>query len=244
MSTAIVTGSVVAALTGLGFSWHKPPARWWAMVNEIAGYEGELQQLDDRASKAQSIAAISCEERRVAWSRSASRGVCAGAGSVASRTMQLRHFDVQMMGGIALFHGRIAEMDTGEGKTLTATLPMYLHALVGKGAHLATVNDYLAAATRESMGPVYEMLGLTVGVIQTPDTQDQRRRGLRLRHHLWDGQGVRFRLPARSAAAAADGTDQDDFLGDGSSQRWDDSGEQPVQRAAHTLRWWTRPTAF
>ena len=94
----------------------------------------------------------------------------------ARRTLTMRHFDVQMLGGIALFHGRIAEMDTGEGKTLTATLPMYVHALVGKGTHLATVNDYLAARDAESMGPVYEMLGLTVGVIQTPDSQDQRRR--------------------------------------------------------------------
>lgn len=91
------------------------------------------------------------------------------------RTLNMRHFDVQLLGGIAMFHGSIAEMETGEGKTLTATLPMYLRALDGKGAHLATVNDYLAARDAEIMGPLYRMLGLTVGVIQTGMNQEQRR---------------------------------------------------------------------
>ena len=86
------------------------------------------------------------------------------------RTISQRHYDVQMLGGIALFNGCIAEMETGEGKTLTATLPLYLHALAGKGAHLATVNDYLAERDAEWMRPIYEMLGLTVGVIQTQMT--------------------------------------------------------------------------
>ncbi|MEO0123677.1 MAG: preprotein translocase subunit SecA [candidate division WOR-3 bacterium] len=75
-------------------------------------------------------------------------------------------FDVQLIGGIVLHEGKIAEMKTGEGKTLVATLPLYLNALVGKGAHLVTVNDYLARRDREWMGPVYESLGLTVGVLQ------------------------------------------------------------------------------
>jgi preprotein translocase subunit SecA len=93
----------------------------------------------------------------------------------ARRTIGLRHFDVQMLGGIAMFHGSIAEMETGEGKTLTATLPMYLHALVGKGTHLATVNDYLAKRDADWMAPAYRMLGLTVGVIQTGMNQEERR---------------------------------------------------------------------
>ena len=65
----------------------------------------------------------------------------------------MRHFDVQLLGGIAMFHQSIVEMQTGEGKTLTATLPMYLYALIGKGCHLATVNDYLARRDAEWMGP-------------------------------------------------------------------------------------------
>jgi len=82
------------------------------------------------------------------------------------RTIKLRHFDVQLMGGIVLHEGKIAEMTTGEGKTLVATLPVYLNALTGEGVHVITVNDYLAKRDREWMGPIYEFLGLTIGVIQ------------------------------------------------------------------------------
>ena len=85
----------------------------------------------------------------------------------ARRALGLRPFDVQLMGGIVLFEGDIAEMKTGEGKTLVATMPMYLRALAGKGAHLVTVNDYLAKRDAEWMGPVYRAMGLEVGVIQT-----------------------------------------------------------------------------
>ncbi|MBI3893538.1 MAG: preprotein translocase subunit SecA [Candidatus Wallbacteria bacterium] len=81
------------------------------------------------------------------------------------RTIGKRHFDVQLMGGMVLHEGRIAEMKTGEGKTLVATLPLYLNALDGKGCHLVTVNDYLAKRDSEWMGPIYRALGLTVGVI-------------------------------------------------------------------------------
>jgi preprotein translocase subunit SecA len=85
---------------------------------------------------------------------------------VAKRTVNMRHFDVQLVGGIVLHQGKISEMATGEGKTLVATLPAYLNALSGKGVHIITVNDYLARRDREWMGPIYEFLGLTVGVIQ------------------------------------------------------------------------------
>ena len=93
----------------------------------------------------------------------------------ARRTIGMRHFDVQVLGGIALFHGAIAEMDTGEGKTLTATMPLYLHALRGKGTHLATVNDYLAARDAQILSPVYQLLGMSVGVVQTDMSRPQRR---------------------------------------------------------------------
>jgi len=87
----------------------------------------------------------------------------------AKRTLGMRHFDVQIVGGIVLHEGKIAEMKTGEGKTLVATLAAYLNALEGKGVHLVTVNDYLARRDVQWMGPVYNFLGLSVGVIQ-PDT--------------------------------------------------------------------------
>ncbi len=83
----------------------------------------------------------------------------------AKRTLGQRHFDVQMIGGMVLHEGRIAEMKTGEGKTLVATLPVYLNALAGRGVHVVTVNDYLAKRDAEWMGQIYKFLGLTVGVI-------------------------------------------------------------------------------
>ena len=85
---------------------------------------------------------------------------------VGKRTIHMRHFDVQLMGGVVLHQGKIAEMKTGEGKTLVATLPAYLNALSGKGVHIVTVNDYLAKRDTEWMGPIYNFLGLEVGTIQ------------------------------------------------------------------------------
>jgi preprotein translocase subunit SecA len=91
------------------------------------------------------------------------------------RTIGLRHFDAQIAGGMILHEGRISEMATGEGKTLVATLPAYLNALLGKGVHIVTVNDYLAKRDREWMGPIYEFLGLSVGVIQHEMSDEQRK---------------------------------------------------------------------
>src|SRR5512137_3149243 len=90
------------------------------------------------------------------------------------RTLQMRHFDVQLIGGIALHNGKIAEMRTGEGKTLVATLPAYLNALAGKGVHLVTVNDYLAQRDADWMGRIYRFLGLTVGVNLSQMPHDQK----------------------------------------------------------------------
>ncbi len=93
----------------------------------------------------------------------------------ARRTTEMRPFDVQIIGAICLHKGKIAEMKTGEGKTLAATMPMYLNTLSGKGTHLATVNDYLAKRDAHWMGPVYEFLGLTVGYIQAGMTPKERK---------------------------------------------------------------------
>jgi len=91
------------------------------------------------------------------------------------RVLGMRHFDAQLLGGIALHHGRIAEMKTGEGKTLAATLPLYLNALLERGCHLVTVNDYLAKRDAEWMGGIYRLLGMSVGVI-VHDMDDDKRR--------------------------------------------------------------------
>ena len=93
----------------------------------------------------------------------------------AIRTLGQRHYDVQLIGGIALHRGEIAEMKTGEGKTLVATLAVYLNALEGKGVHVVTVNDYLARRDADWMGQIYRFLGMSVGVI-VPNLSDEERR--------------------------------------------------------------------
>ena len=125
----------------------------------------------------------------------------------AKRTLGQRHFDVQLIGGMVLHEGKIAEMKTGEGKTLVATLPVYLNALQGSGVHVVTVNDYLAKRDAEWMGQVYRFLGLTVGVIVHGLDDDERRAVLRLRRDLRHQQRVRLRLSARQheVLARADG---------------------------------------
>src|SRR5512143_2852969 len=93
----------------------------------------------------------------------------------ARRALGMRHFDVQLIGGIALHQGKIAEMRTGEGKTLVATLATYLNALTGQGVHVVTVNEYLAQRDADWMGPIYRFLGLTVGVIKSNQPTDEKR---------------------------------------------------------------------
>ncbi|PYQ31624.1 MAG: preprotein translocase subunit SecA [Acidobacteria bacterium] len=102
--------------------------------------------------------------------------VCREAGK---RVLNMRHFDVQLMGGIVLHRGKISEMKTGEGKTLVATLPVYLNALTGRGVHVVTVNDYLARRDSEWMGRLYKFLGLTVGVIQNSHGDRERQQAYR-----------------------------------------------------------------
>ena len=92
------------------------------------------------------------------------------------RVLGMRHFDVQLMGGMVLHEGQIAEMKTGEGKTLVSTLPSFLNALAGKGVHVVTVNDYLARRDAEWMGQIHRFLGLSVGLIQQDMTPQARRK--------------------------------------------------------------------
>jgi preprotein translocase subunit SecA len=99
--------------------------------------------------------------------------------TAAQRVLAMRHYDVQMIGGITLHEGRIAEMRTGEGKTLTATLPAYLNALSGEGVHVVTVNDYLAARDAEWNRPLFEFLGLTVGVVRSQQPPEEKRAAYR-----------------------------------------------------------------
>lgn len=134
-----------------------------AVVQQINALESKFEQLDDAALKAKT------EEfkQRVAKGESLDDMLPEAFAVVregSKRALKMRHFDVQLIGGMALHNGKIGEMRTGEGKTLMATLPVYLNALTGKGVHVVTVNDYLARRDAEWMGQLYNFLGLTVGV--------------------------------------------------------------------------------
>jgi preprotein translocase subunit SecA len=149
------------------------------------------------------------------------------------RALNMRHFDVQLLGGMALHYRAIAEMQTGEGKTLTATLPLYLAALAGHGAHLATVNDYLAKRDAEWMRPIYELLGLTVGVIQTPMNPNQRREAYAcdITYGTSKEFGFDFLRDRLLLRRTAEG--QTDLLALMLGQRAEAGGDKPVQRTPH-----------
>jgi preprotein translocase subunit SecA len=145
------------------------------------------------------------------------------------RTINMRHFDVQVLGGIAMFHRSIVEMQTGEGKTLAATLPMYLRALAGKGCHLATVNDYLAQRDADWMGPIYSALGLSVGVIQTKQPQPERRRAYACDVTYGTAKEFGFDFLRDRLLLRRIREGQTDLLGGMLGQRISDD-EKPVQR--------------
>ena len=142
--------------------------RYFKIVEEINALEPRISKLSDEELKAKT------DEFKERLTKGETLDdilteAFATVREAAKRTLGMRHFDVQIVGGIVLHEGKIAEMKTGEGKTLVATLAAYLNALEGKGVHLVTVNDYLARRDVQWMGPVYNFLGLSVGVIQ-PDT--------------------------------------------------------------------------
>ncbi|MDR1478918.1 MAG: translocase [Planctomycetaceae bacterium] len=153
-------------------------ARWSIVLGRVARLEGGRMKLSDHELRKESLSLrYRIRSGESAWD------ILPEAYSLvreaARRTIDMRHFDVQILGGIAMFKRSIVEMQTGEGKTLTATLPLYLNALAGKGALLATVNDYLANRDAELMKPIYNILGLKVGVIQTEMQTEQRKTAYR-----------------------------------------------------------------
>jgi len=152
--------------------WRGGATATLALVNEL---EGRVSKLSDDELRRESLT-LKYRLRSGEHSSKLLPEAYALVREAARRTVGLRHFDVQILGGIALHNDSIAEMETGEGKTLTATLPVYLRAILGKGAHVATVNDYLARRDAETMGPIYEQLGLTVGVIVTGMPVEERRK--------------------------------------------------------------------
>ena len=144
------------------------------LVNKVMDLEGEMEKLSDNELKAKT------EEFKNRLNNGETTDdilpeAFAVVREAAWRVLGMKHFRVQVIGGIVLHQGRIAEMKTGEGKTLVATLPAYLNALEGKGTHIVTVNDYLASRDRDWMGKVYEFLGLSVGcIIHDMDQEDRK----------------------------------------------------------------------
>ncbi len=204
--------------------------RWSALVGRIAALEPELQALTDQQLKKRSLAL----RHRAKAGEPLARLLVEGFALVreaARRTINMRHFDVQMLGGIAMFHGYIVEMDTGEGKTLAATLPLYLYGLTGRGCHLATVNDYLARRDRQWMGPVYEALGLSVGVVETQMSRPQRREAYKcdITYGTAKEFGFDFLRDRLLLRRIAEG--QTDLLGAMLGHR-QAASEEPVQREA------------
>src|SRR4030066_1303987 len=147
--------------------------RVWPMVEQVNSMETQMTGLSDEQLREKT------EEFRKKLEAGTSLDnilpeAFAVVREVSRRRLRMRHFDVPILGGIILHEGKIAEMKTGEGKTLVATLPVYLNALEGKGVHVVTVNDYLASRDAEWMGKLYRFLGLPVGVIVHGLTDEQR----------------------------------------------------------------------
>ncbi len=205
-------------------------ARWSTVLPKIASYEEEFQQLNayDLRKRSLSLRYRVKSHEPVDHILPEAFALVREAGR---RSVDMRHFDVQMLGGIAMHYRSIAEMQTGEGKTLTATLTLYLAALEGKGAHLATVNDYLARRDAEWMRPLYESLGITVGVVETKMTQPQRRKAYACDITYGTAKEFGFDFLRDRLLLRRIGEGQTDFLGGMLGMNAESGGEKPVQRA-------------
>ncbi len=163
--------------------------RLWPPVEQINSFEEQMQKLSS-ADFPQKTAEFQQKLEQGATLDEILPEAFALVREAAKRARNMRHFDVQLIGGMVLHEGKIAEMTTGEGKTLVATLPAYLNALTGKGVHIVTVNDYLARRDSEWMGPIYNALGLSVGVIQHDSTVQDRQQAYR--SHITYGTNNEF----------------------------------------------------
>jgi preprotein translocase subunit SecA len=162
------------------------PARVFGSRNErlLKHYAHDVQKINALEAAMAELADAALREKTAEFKRRYAEGAAlddllpeafAVVREASKRTLRMRHFDVQLLGGMVLHHGKIAEMKTGEGKTLVATLPAYLNALTGRGVHIVTVNDYLAHRDAEWMGKIYRFLGLTVGVNVPQMAPDEKR---------------------------------------------------------------------
>ena len=205
-------------------------SRWWSQAHEILRQARRLRGLADDE--------ITGQARELAWRiregcplENAATKVFALVCESARRTVNMVPYQVQVVGGLALAELRIAEMQTGEGKTLTATLPVTLYAMVGRGCHVVTVNDYLAQRDTDWMGPIYQLMGLTVGCVASDAEQHQRKTAYscditygtatemgfdflrdRLQTDVAGTQNDRLRYVSSSSAGTGEGVQRDHFF--------------------------------
>jgi preprotein translocase subunit SecA len=207
-------------------------SKWWTQVRQVGELEPTLRDLTDRDLKKRSLAlrfrAKSGEPLKTILVEAYALVREAGR-----RRLRMRHFDSQILGGIALFNGSISEMETGEGKTLTATLPLYIHALRGRGAHLATVNDYLAERDADLVRPLFDLLGLSVGVVLTNSDSDARRRGYAADITYGTAKEFGFDFMRDRLLLRRIGIEHGDYLGGATTATLDTNDERPVQRSPH-----------
>jgi len=222
-------GSPLSSLSSGTNRWRL--ANWSKLVPKIGALEPELLKLNDEQLRKRSL---SLRYRAKSGEPLSKLLVEAYAlvREAGRRTINMRHFDVQLLGGIAMFRKSIAEMQTGEGKTLAATLPMYLYALVGKGSHLATVNDYLARRDADWMAPIYRALGMTVGVVETQMSQDDRRKAYQCDVTYGTAKEFGFDFLRDRLLLRRISEGQSDLLG-GMLGHGSESSEKPVQGAAY-----------
>ncbi len=223
----------LSTLLSLPFTDRGRLARWASVRDRVGALEPRVQTLSDYDLRKESLS-LRYRARSGETLQHLLPTAFAIVREAGRRTLEMRHFDVQILGGIAIFHRSIVEMQTGEGKTLTATLPLYLHALLGKGALLATVNDYLARRDAELMGPVYRALGMKVGIIQEKMSTDERREAYRCDITYGTAKEFGFDFLRDRLLLRKIREGQHDLLGgmlEWTEQRGQKAGdEQPVQR--------------
>ena len=183
--------------------------KYWKLIPEVNKWEEAYQKLSDdeirhktlefkeRLGKGETLESLLPEAFGAV--KNACRRLCGTDVHVSGydQKWDMIPYDVQIVGAIAMHYGAIAEMQTGEGKTLTASMPLYLNALTGKPVHLVTVNDYLAQRDCEWIGTIFRWLGLTVSLINERRSSPQTQRSLCLRYRLWNRVRIRLRLSAR-----------------------------------------------
>ncbi|HEX4143562.1 MAG TPA: helicase-related protein [Pirellulales bacterium] len=209
-------------------------ARWQQLLPTIAGFEPELMALGDQELLKRSLGMRYRAKSQEPLDRLLPEAF-ALVREAARRKVGMRHFDVQMLGGIAIHHRSIAEMQTGEGKTLTASLPLYLQGLAGKGALLATVNDYLAGRDAQQMRPIFEVLGMTVGVIESKMQQVNRRKAYACDVTYGTSKEFGFDFLRDKLLERRIDEGQSDFLGGMLGHTSNTGGDKPVQRAPHFI---------